>query len=73
MAVSCLKKFVFRGVSLETSYDLRYRDEGILERIYGLVQGGAYAYPEVLFPGIERGVLEEEDTDSELEDQIITR
>jgi hypothetical protein len=44
-----------------------------LERIYSLVQGGTHTYPEVLYPGIERGVLEEEDIDSELEDQIMTR
>jgi len=73
VAASCLKKFVFRGASPETSYDPRHRDEGILERIYGPVQGGAHAHPEVLFPGAERGALEEEDTDSELEDQIVTR
>jgi hypothetical protein len=73
VAASRLKKFIFQGTSPETSYDPRHRDEGILEQIYGPVQGGAHTHPEVLYPGIERGALEEEDTDSELEDQIMTR
>jgi hypothetical protein len=66
--MSYLKKFIFRGISLETSYNPCYRDKGILEQIYSLVQGSTYTYPEVLFLGIKRGVLEEEDTNSELED-----
>jgi hypothetical protein len=66
--MSCLKKFVFQGMSLETSYNPCYQDKGILEQIYGLVQGSTYTHPEVLFSGIERGALEEEDTNSELED-----
>jgi hypothetical protein len=73
VVASRLKKFVFRGATPETSYDPRRRDEGVLERIYGPVQGGPGARREVLFPGEEVSVLEEEDIDSDREDQIVTR
>ena len=68
VAASRLKKFVSRGSPLQNSYDSGNPNAGVLDRIYGPVPSGSVMPSRPLL--LDR---EESESDSELEDQRVTR